>query len=595
VTKRKISFYKLLFVSLGLSLIFTACSGGNNSNNRSTAAPSDKSNIDNNTKNAVRDDSTNGKQPITLTISTDQLFSSGAPGVQNNPVADEIKSKLGVTMDIISSDSEKIKVMLAGGDLPDIMILPPEQGKAAMNGKLALPLKELLQKNGSDILKYHSALNVINTRLGNTDGEYYFIPNNIVDNPQRYVNYSPWIGWYTRWDYYKEAGYPELKSYDDMIPMIADELKKHPKTDEGKKVYGLSGWTDWGLWTYHVPFIYAEGWTENTKNTVTKPDGNYVHRFAADGPLWRGVEFYNKAYRAGILDMDTFTQKYSDYQAKIKAGQLLTLHMGWELDTANAYFKAKGEDNKGFVAQVVEGATSQAYAMQSIVGDNDPWIIITKSCKDPERAMDFLNYFRTYEGSRLLSSGVKGQHWDLQDGQPEFKDEIISEMTTNTNFATKTGIGLYGKLMGLGGSAIDPEDGGYVDLKLTSKFITTKLTPLDKEYSEYYGGIFPGDAWDKLVQAGKVKTLSPSYIPAMPALQPQDDDELAKKESNMEQILTREIPKAIMTDSDEEFQKQKDRIMGLVMKAGFGEVDAFWKQSYEQGLQTYKELTANTK
>lgn len=591
--KKRVSFYKLLLASLSMSLIFTACSSGGNSGN--SAKSNSKGNETGTSSNSSGGETVNGKKPITLTISTDQLFSSGAPGVQSNPVADEIKNKLGVTMDIISSDPEKINVMLAGGDLPDIMIVPPEQGRAAMNGKLAMPLKELLHKSGPDILKHQSALDVINKRLGNTDGEYYFIPYNIVPDAKKYVNYSPWIGWYTRWDYYKEQGYPELKSYDDMIPMIADELKKHPKTDEGKKVYGLSGWTDWGLWTYHVPFIYAEGWTENTKNTVTKPDGTYVHRFAADGPLWRGVEFYNKAYRAGILDTDTFTQKYSDYQAKLKAGQLLMLHMGWELDAANAYFKAKGQDDKGFVAQVVDGATSQAYALQSVVGENDPWIIITKSCKDPERAMEFLNYFRTYEGARLLIDGVQGQHWDLQDGKPEFKDDVIKAMTTDTNFAAKTGIGLYGKLSGLGGSAIDPQDGGYVDLKLTPKFIATKLTPLDKEYSEHYGGAFPGDAWDKLVQAGKAKSLSPSYIPAMPALQPQGDDELAKKESNIEQILIREIPKAIMTDSDEDFQKQKDRIMDLVNKAGFPEVDAFWKQSYEQGLQSYKELTASAK
>ncbi|MFF2090935.1 hypothetical protein [Paenibacillus sp. NPDC058174] len=583
--KRKFTFAALLATTLSLTVLLSACSGGASGTNQpgnqnpATADPA----------------STGGKAPITLKISTDQLFSSGAPGIQNNPVADEIKKKLGVTMDIVSSDPEKINVMLAGGDLPDIMIVPPEQGRAAMNGKLAMPLKELLKSNGPDIMNYQSALDVINKRLGNTDGEYYFIPYNVVADAKEYINYSPWIGWFTRWDYYKEAGYPELKSYDDMIPMLAEELKKHPKTDEGKKVYGLSGWTDWGLWMYHVPFIYAEGWTENTKNTVTKPDGSYVHRFAADGPLWRGVEFYNKAFRAGILDMDAFTQKYSDYQAKLKSGQLLTLHMGWELDGANAYFKAKGQEDKGFVAQVVDGATSQAYALQSIVGDNDPWVIITKSCKDPARAMEFLNYFRTYEGARLLTSGVEGVHWDLQDGKPELKDEVIKEMTTDTNFAAKTGIGLYGKLSGLGGSAIDPKDGGYVDLRRSDKFITTKLTPLDKEYSEYYGGTYPGDAWDKLVQQGKAKKLSESYIPAMPALQPQGDEELAKKESNIEQILIREIPKAVMTKDDEAFQKQKDRIMEMINKAGFEEVDAFWKQSYEQGLQTYKELTANAK
>lgn len=572
-------------VTASLMLALTACGGGN-SNGASNSAASDSA-------SASNSGNASGKEPITLTISTDQQFSSGAPGIQKNPVADEIKKQTGVTMDIISSDPEKINVMLAGGDLPDIMIVPPEQGRAAMDGKIAMPLKQLLQDHGQNILQYKSALDVINKRLDNTDGDYYFIPINVVPDAKQYVTYSPNVAWYTRWDLYKEEGYPELKSFDDMIPLIADELKKHPKTDEGKKVYGISGWTDWGLWSYHVPFIYEEGWTENTKNTVTKPDGSYVHRFAPDGPLWRGVEFYNKAYRAGILDTDMFTQKMSDYEAKLKAGQLLTIHMGWEIDAANAYFRAKGEDDKGFEAQVVDGATDQAYGLQSIVGDNDPWIIITKSCKDPERAMEFLDYFRTYDGARLLLDGVKGVHWDVENGQPEIKDDIIQQMTTDSNFAAETGIGLYGKLTGIGGSAIDPNDGAYVDLRNSDKFILTKLTPLDKDYSEHYGGKFPGDAWDNLVKQGKAKPLSPSFIPAMPALQPQGSDDLAKKESNIEQILIREIPKAIMTKSDADFQKEKDRIIGLINKAGFEEVDSFWKQSYEQGLETYKELTSS--
>jgi multiple sugar transport system substrate-binding protein len=272
------------------------------------------------------------------------------------------------------------------------MILPPDQGKVALDGKLVMPLNDLLSK-APNISKYQTALDVINSRLGNTDGNSYFLPINIAPDAKPFSNYSPWIGWYTRWDYYKELGYPELKSYDDMIPMLAEELKKHPKTDEGKKVYGLSGWTDWNLWSYYVPFIYAEGWTESTKNTTTKPDGSYVYRYAADGPFWRGVSFYNKAYRAGILDKEAFTQKYADYQAKLKAGQLLTIHMGWELDGANAYFKAKGQTDKGFVAQVVDGATSQAYGLQSIVGLNDPWIVISKNAKNPERVIEFLDYY----------------------------------------------------------------------------------------------------------------------------------------------------------------------------------------------------------
>ncbi|MBJ6360755.1 extracellular solute-binding protein [Paenibacillus sp. GCM10012307] len=586
--KKKLKYTMSLALAICLLFSITACSSGNTKN----AEPNTNSSNPKGTEGNNTDKSSN-LDPLTFTISWDQQF-NGVPGVQNNPVANAIKEKTGITMDIIGTDRDKLKVMLAGGDLPDIMVLPPELGKVALDGKMALPLDELLEK-APNIAKHKTALDVINARLDNQDGKHYFLPISITPDAKPYVNYSPWIGWFTRWDYFKEEGYPELKSYDDMIPMLAKQLEKHPKTDEGKKVYGLSGWTDWGLWSYYVPFIYAEGWTESTKNTVTKPDGSYVYRYAADGPFWRGVEFYNKAFRAGILDKEMFTQKYSDYQAKLKSGQLLTIHMGWELDGANTYFQSKGQTDKGFVAQVVDGATSQSYSLQSIVGANDPWIIISKNAKNPERAIAFLDYLYSVEGSSLIMNGVKGEHWDIENGKPELTDATIKAKTEDKDFTIKTGISLYGKLQGLGGSTINPETGTYIQMDLTEKYFKTKLTPLDKEYSEYYGGTFPGDAWNKLVEKGKAKNLSPAYIPALPSLQSQGDDDLAKLEANIEQILIKETPKAVMAKDEAAFQKEKERILGLVNKAGMSQADAFWKKSFEDGMKKYDDLIKSPK
>jgi putative aldouronate transport system substrate-binding protein len=366
-------------------------------------------------------------------------------------------------------------------------------------------------------------------------------------------------------------------------------MKAHPTTDEGKKVYGISGWSDWPLWIYSAPFIYTEGWTENTKNTCTKPDGSYVHRYASDGPLWRGLEFFNKAYRAGILDPDLFTIKYTDYVSKVNAAQILAFPAGWMSDGANAYFQSKGETDKGYVAQVADGATSLANSLDSIVGQNDPWKFISKNCKYPERAMQLLNYLSTPEGSRLLYCGVQGVNWDNENGKPEMKDETIKDQINDKDFATKTGIGLYSKYAGLGGSYINT-DGSYLNLFLNDKINKVKLTPLDADYSKFYGGTFPGDAWNQLVKSGKAKDLPTAYIPALSALQVQAGDDISLIESNLEQILIKETPKAVLAESEADFQAQKTRIMELLNKAGFDKVDAFWKQSYEDGLATYNKL-----
>jgi ABC-type glycerol-3-phosphate transport system substrate-binding protein len=42
-------------------------------------------------------------------------------GVQNNPIANELAKRTGVTMNVVSGDAQKFKLLLAGGDLPDIV------------------------------------------------------------------------------------------------------------------------------------------------------------------------------------------------------------------------------------------------------------------------------------------------------------------------------------------------------------------------------------------------------------------------------------------------------------------------------------------
>ena len=58
------------------------------------------------------------QEPVTLTVWNTEVQT---PGVQDNPVANAIKEKVGVVMDIVQGDAQKFSVLMAGGDLPGII------------------------------------------------------------------------------------------------------------------------------------------------------------------------------------------------------------------------------------------------------------------------------------------------------------------------------------------------------------------------------------------------------------------------------------------------------------------------------------------
>ena len=105
----------------------------------------------------------------------------------------------------------------------------------------------------------------------------------------------------------------------------------HPTTADGKKVYALSGWSDWGIWPYMISYPFDMGYTNSGNNQfINNETGEFEDMFTVeDGPLWKALSFYNKAYRMGIMDPEAFTMKNSQYDDKIKNGEVLVCNYNW--------------------------------------------------------------------------------------------------------------------------------------------------------------------------------------------------------------------------------------------------------------------------
>ena len=62
---------------------------------------------------------------------------------------------------------------------------------------------------------------------------------------------------------------------------------------------------------------------------------------------------------------------------------------------------------------------------------------ITKNCKNPEKAMQFINFLASEEGQYLLMWGIEGKSWNMVDGKHKPTDDILKAFKDNFNGTVK--------------------------------------------------------------------------------------------------------------------------------------------------------------
>lgn len=547
--KTKVFLAIAAMTSLAFSLAACNSSGG-----KDNASPSASSSAV-----ASQPASTESAAPLEeVTLKVRGTDPTPIPGVQNNDIANEIAKKLGIKIDYSTKDETKDKVALAGGDLPDIMQIDNKDLSTYIKGDHIIPLDDLVAQYGSDITKNASGmLTYSKDNLSDGTGKLYGLTAGQFVNVKDYPSTSYVIGLTIRWDYYKEMGYPPINNEDDYLKVLSDMKKLHPKTADGKNIYGISLWSDWGLWPYFVPYSFANGYMNGSNWTVVDPQGNATPMFSAEGGVFKNaLKFLNKAYNMGLVDPESFTQKNADFLAKNKNLQLLSAPSLWWQADAQATMQAQGIKDGGFY--VIPGATPhtwQGYGSKVAGALSDRVFVISKNSKHPERAMQLLNFLYSYEGSRLLASGVEGVQWNRDSGSPELTDATLEAMKTDKDFAQKTGIGLYNNLNGLSGTSNDSRDdeGNLLNLNFTAKAIATKTTEADKDFSQHYGAATPAEVFQKFNDEGKSKidNFENTYAGFYPAL----PNDLQLINGKIDTYSKTWAPKLIMAKNDAEFEK----------------------------------------
>lgn len=363
---------------------------------------------------------TNGE---TLKITTPECFASNRSFAEGNfPIYTEGEKATGVNLEweVIKPDYDTvIKTRLASGsDLPDIMTI--NAGPLISNyidGKLFTPLSSLIDESAPNIKKFFEARPDIKKMVTYTDKEIYMLPNDSNG---------------------LEAG----KSSDDYINPTCliirnDMLKKlnmaAPQTIEDFYKY-FKGVKELGM----IPYVTNPG--EGTKEYKIFAS-LYGFKIAGEG----GGRIVDGLYE------DNGTVKSAFYDPKFK--ELLTEMNKWYSEKLFKIEKAQDEYNSDIISgkagayhfniggimayigqlktNVPDAELAPVKVADASVGYFLGYTVITKDCKNPKLALQWLDYtFFTDKGMKDQIFGAEGVSYAIKDGVPAFTDDFKNVLHT---------------------------------------------------------------------------------------------------------------------------------------------------------------------
>lgn len=351
-------------------------------------------------------------------------------GMQTGWSADILRDKFGVELNIIPDGDSVFETRMESGNLGDIVVWGHDSDQyplAVKNGLLFdWESDELLDTYGKDIKKMMPDALAKNKKLTSTitDGKsdaLYGFGNNVALSSKEHQSF--FYTWDTRWDLYKQLGYPEVKDMKDMHKLLKDMQKLCSKDDAGNPVYAVSLWPDWD--DAMVMYVKATatayyGYDELGIGLYDPATGKYHDALEKDGPYLEMLKWYNDLYQDGLIDPDSMSQTFDQMAEKVQNGGVLFSIFNY---SGSLSYNTKDHTAQGKLMYCMkpEEASPIVYGMNTQGGES-VWSIGSKS-EYPEKCMELINYFSTPEGRMTMQYGPQGYTWDYdEDGNTVFTE-----------------------------------------------------------------------------------------------------------------------------------------------------------------------------
>lgn len=521
---------------------------------------------------------------VKLSVWPPEMAQNFPSGQQTDPVMKKIEEKFNVTMDIDTHPTdEKFNVLLASNSLPDIVQTQAKYVQRIIESDTAIPLDEYMEKLGTDITtNAPKAVEFSKENFSNGTNKLYFLPTQVGEQSGA----SAIVGQFVRWDYYKELGYPEINSDDDWLNVVEQMQKLHPTNEDGEKVYGFSPWFDWDLWPYYMGGAFLTSYTymlDGMLQIDRKTDEISSMIYDKENSLlWQGTKFWFKANQKGLLDPDALTQKYDTAIQKGSTNKVLSSQAVWQTRDSNQVLKSAGYEDRGYASMPIPRKNQEYAVSNKEAGDANRMWFVNKSCKDPERAMQILNYLYSREGANMIINGIEGVDFTVENGKRKVTQEFLDTQKNNPEWVGVTGATKYQNWCGLG-TYYDWDKENDEKLIISDRETSiANMTPMDKDFCERYGIELPGDYPEEK------GVLVDDNTGMVTALLPETSTDVKRTDDKILSYLQSNLPKMILASSEEEFNTLQDQIINEIKGMGYDEVFQYHTTNYKEALAKVK-------
>ncbi len=356
----------------------------------------------------------------------------------DSEVSKYITEKTGVNINFnvpAGNEAERLNAMIAGDALPDLITLGWYEGQVPMmiDSELVYAIDELAEKYDPYFFTIAN-----NDKLGwytQPNGHVYGYPNSSY-TPSDYEMYRGKLTsnetFLVRKDMYEALGCPDMTTPEGFVAALENAQKMFPTVNGqplipfGANEFGDVGCNSFEEYLMHFLAIAPE---ENGKFQ------NFDVGLTENEEYIRWLKAFRLAHEKGLIPTDVFVDKRSQIEEKAAQGRYFAmLYQNWDMQAAQ---NARYAEDPNSIYIAVEGPKNSKGDDHKLAGSGIAgWTItlISKNCKDPARAMQFLTYLISEEGQMDTNFGIQGKHWNYNAaGIPELTPELKALDQTDKN------------------------------------------------------------------------------------------------------------------------------------------------------------------
>ncbi|NGZ77833.1 ABC transporter substrate-binding protein [Saccharibacillus alkalitolerans] len=464
-------------------------------------------------------------------------------------VGKAITEKTGVTLNAeyaIGGDTQKIPLMIASGEYPDLIMPKGDTSKLVEAGAL-VDLTDLIDKYAPNIKKMF-AEDMNRLKYSKEDQSIYIIP---TYNGVGQTSFDAGGGFELQLEVLKELGYPEIRTLEDYENAIKEYYAKHPTINGQPTIPMTLNADDWKIMIGVTnPAFLATGLPDNGEFYIN-PETFEVKMHYKRPEEKEYFRWLNKMYNEGLLDKETFTQKDDQYKAKISSGRVLgTINQEWDYSEAENVLKGSSDatmQNRIFGHFPV--TLSEEYKDHSFMDVGFPGgygIGLTTNLSEEEqiRAIKFIDWMASDEGQVLYQWGIEGKHYNVENGKRVIPQEIQDRKTKDTAAFTKeTGIGQYTTMAPHYGDGVKDATDNYYTTNFPEQ-IQSAYTQPEKDALKEYGAKTWKDLFPQPEELGTSPWGAAFNLPA-----PSDPAYTVAFQKQTD-IVRKRIPEAILATPD---------------------------------------------